>query len=236
MEALFRSLRDIPMTVSDPSVGIAKIAWWQQELRSAPAEGTQHPVARALLDSGALDQLDPGGFSDYLHGLVEELQEEPVADVEALAERLDRTAGQEAFLLSGDAGVASTSLRVAGNAARLLDLMRTLVRKDAEHRWLPMDLMARHQIRPGHASSAARDALVIDLADLAQDWRAAAPVDPAVCGHPGAGYVALRDGVVMRRLEEARKRPRSWVEQGRRALVGEVFSTWRLARRLGKAA
>jgi phytoene synthase len=126
LEALFRSLRDIPLGVSDPSVGVAKLAWWQQELARAPDEGSQHPVVRALLDTGALEAMNGDDFGDYLHALVTELQEEPVTDVELLRDRLAGTAGAEARLLAGHGGFSDSQLRAAGAASRLLELMRTL--------------------------------------------------------------------------------------------------------------
>lgn len=236
LEALFRSLGPIPLSVSDPSVGIAKISWWQQELHRVSETGTQHPIVRALRDSGALEQLDSDRFNGYLHALVEQLQEEPLPDTAALEQWLDRSAGEEAQLIAGLNSGPATPLRCAGNALRLLELMHSSLQQDAAQAWLPMDLVARHQYRDGQASSASRDALAADLAGLAQSWRARAPIDPAACNSPGAGLVALRDGVVGRRLEALKRQPGPWLDQGQRTSMGDVFSTWRLARQLGRAA
>jgi phytoene synthase len=234
LEALFRSLRDIPRGVSDPSVGIAKLAWWQQELARAPGEGSQHPVVRALLDSGALEAINQDAFGDYLHALVTELQEEPVVDFEDLRDRLARTAGGEARVLAGEGGFSDSQLKAAGAAARLLELMRTLAGGGAPA-WLPMELVARHQVREQERPSPAERAPVIaDLACLAQAWRGTAHLSPETALTPGERVLVLRDALVERRLRQAEAGAEQWLERGPRGSVAEVFGTWRLARRLAQ--
>jgi phytoene synthase len=234
LEALFRSLRDIPLGVSDPSVGVAKLAWWQQELARAPHEGSQHPVVRALLNTGALGAMNRDDFGDYLHALVTELQEEPVTNVDLLRERLARTAGGEARLLAGHGGFSDTQLKAAGAASRLLELMRTLAGGRAPG-WLPMDLVARHQVREqARRSPGERAPVVVDLARLARSWRGTAHLTPEAAQTPGERVLVLRDALVERRLHQAQARPEQWLEQGARGSVAEVFGTWRLARRLAQ--
>ncbi len=232
-EALFRSLRDIPLTVSDPAVGAAKLAWWQRELSQARQVGSQHPVVRALIDTGAVEVAHLPGFNDYLHALVVSLQSEAVGNMASLAEELQQTAGVEAVLVAGMSSAPEPGLRAAGSAARLYELMRTLARVRQEHRWLPLDLVARHGYRRGEADPAALAALVKDLARLALDWRSDAPLDPAQCDTAGARFIALRDLLVGRRLIEATRRPEHWLTRGQRPGIGDVLASWRLARRLG---
>jgi phytoene/squalene synthetase len=233
-EALFRSLRDIPLEVSEPSVGVAKLAWWQQELARAPDAGSQHPVVRSLLDTGALGTMDRDAFGDYLHALVTELQEEPAANFESLRDRLARTAGSEARVLVGQGGFSDSQLKAAGAAARLLRLMGTLAGSGATG-WLPMDLVARHQVREqAVASPVERAPVVADLARLAQTWRGTAHLTPEAAQTPGERLLVLRDAVVERRLAQAEARPGQWLEHGARGSVAEVFGTWRLARRVAQ--
>lgn len=234
LEALFRSLRDIPLGVSDPSVGVAKLAWWQQELVRAPDEGSQHPVVRALRDTGALGAMDPDAFADYLHALVTELQEEPVTNLDALRDRLARTAGGEARLLAGQGGFSDSQLEAAGAASRLLELMRSLAGGGAPV-WLPMELVARHQVREqAGPSPVERAPVVADLAGLAQAWRGTARLTPEAARTPGERLLVLRDALVERRLDRAVARPEQWLAQGARGSVAEVFGTWSLARRLAR--
>ena len=235
LEALFRSLRDIPGGVSDPSVGVAKLAWWQQELARAPDEGSQHPVVRALLVSGALGGMDRDAFGDYLHALVTELQEEPVADFDVLRDRLARSAGAEARVLAGQGGFSDSQLKAAGASARLLELMRTLGRGDVVPGWLPMALVARHQVsEQADASPAARAPVVADLACVARDWHRTAHLTPEAAQTPGERFLVLRAGLVERRLGQAEVQPERWLTHGGRGDLGEVFRTWRTARKLAQ--
>ena len=235
LEALFRSLRDIPLGVSDPSVGVAKLGWWQQELARAPDEGSQHPVVRALLDSGALAGLDRDAFGDYLHALVTELQEEPVTDFDTLRDRLARSAGSEARMLAGAGGFSDSQLKAVGAASRLLELMRSLARSGAIPSWMPMELVARHQVRERpEPSPEERAPAVADLASLANSWRGTARLNPADAQTAGDRLLVLRDAVVERRLGQAEGQPERWLKQGGRGGVIEVFGTWRLARQLAQ--
>lgn len=246
-EALFRSLRDIPRSVSDPSVGIAKIAWWQQELRRAPEEGTQHPVARGMLDSGVLGSLNREAFSDYLHALVEALQEETTPTVAALQADLQRTAGQEALMIAEydpgtgveagpgmEAGADMGPLRDAGVVNRLLDLMRSIGQGEPQSSWLPLDLVARHRYRPGESAPDVHHSLISDLAEAALAWCNEA-IAPHTCTTPGARFIALRHAVVLRRLRDAQANPARWLSRGGRPSVGEVFACWRLARQVRRS-
>lgn len=237
LEALFRTLSDIPRVVSDPSVGVAKLAWWQQELLQAPSEGSQHPVVRALLETGALETLDPDSFGAYLHALVTELQEEPVTDGEALRERLARVAGSEARVLAGPVGFSDGQLEAAGAASRLHELMRTLARGGPAPDWLPMDLVARHQVRNDDRRSPTKSAaLVADLAGLARGWRRMAPLAPERARTPGERQLVLRDALVGRRLQRAEARPERWLTHGGRGDLVEVLGAWRLARKLARSS
>ncbi|MEE4175449.1 MAG: squalene/phytoene synthase family protein [Xanthomonadales bacterium] len=239
LEALLRSLRDIPLGVSDPSVGIAKLAWWQQELATAPTAGSQHPVVRALLESGALEAMDQHAFGDYLHALVTELQEEPPVNGGELQARLIRSAGAEARVRAGQGSLSAGQLEAAGAAARLLELMRTLARgprRDSMPVWLPMDLVARHQLRGSGGDDPREQAPVVaDLAGMALGWRTTQPLETAEPRTPGERLLVMRDALVGRRLRQASTNPKNWLRRGGLGGLGDVFSTWRLARRLARA-
>lgn len=235
LEALFRSLRDIPLSVSDPSVGLAKLGWWQQELALAPTRGSQHPVVRALADTGALDRLEQDQFVAYLHALMMQLQEDCPENVTNLEGSLRDTAGNEAGMLIGSP--APDSLIGAACAARLLELIRTLAHTNSEHVWLPMDLVARHSLsRSSSGSDQSRAALVRDLARLAGQMRTPALLDSVNgCGAGGA-FILLRDSLVGKRLDRATGDPGGFLAGGQRAGFGEVFATWNTARRLVRDA
>lgn len=230
-EALFRSLRDIPLSVSEPAVGLAKLGWWQKELAQASTKGSQHPVVRAMLVSGALAQLDLDLFNSYLHALMLQMQEECPADTAALGQSLRDTAGMEAQMLAGAS--APDPLISMACAARLLELMRTLSRPDAEHGWLPLDLVARHKLARGaDGSGAPREALVRDLVALTESWRVTAPPGPDDCKGAGAAYLVLRDSLVGKRLVRANRDPAGFLAGGQRPGFGEVMAVWNTARRL----
>ncbi len=232
-EALFRSLRDIPLAVSDPAVGVAKLAWWQKELAVAPDTGSQHPVVQALVKTGAIELTGSDAFNGYLHALVTRLQDEPVTSVEALGRSLDETAGTEARMLAGDAVRDEHSVVAAGRAARLLELTRSLARREREPAWLPLDLRARHGFRADAAADDEAVAGVVgDLAALALGWREEAPMPVHDCTTAGSGFLALRDALVGRRLAAARRKPASAIDARRTPSPGDVFSAWRAARRV----
>lgn len=50
VHAVYRSLRDIPVDCSDPTVARAKLDWWTEELNRAERGQARHPVARALTE------------------------------------------------------------------------------------------------------------------------------------------------------------------------------------------
>lgn len=232
-EALFRSLRDIPMSVSDPSVGLAKLGWWQKELTQAATKGSQHPVVRALIDLGLLKQLSSEYLTAYLHGLMMQLQEDCLNDTEALKNVLRDTAGNEAQLLSGASP--SPAQIAAATSARLCELMRTLSHGDAQHAWLPLDLVARHKLTRSAAGSAeTRAALVEDLAGLAQQWRDLAPLDEIDSNGAGGAFIVLRDSLVGSRLAQAQRNPAGFLRRAQRRGVRELFASWTTARHLLK--
>ncbi len=232
-EALFCSLRDIPVSVSDPSVGLAKLGWWQKELAQAATGGSQHPVVRAMIETGALDRLDPDCFNAYLHGLMMQLHDNCLNTTAELEATLRDTAGKEAQLLMGSTPPAA--MTGAACAARLLELLRALSDTDREHVWLPMDLMARHSVsRTAGGADDSRAALVHDLAELAGQWRNADQVLRQCTDNKGAGcaFIALRDGLVAKRLGQAMQMPAGFLTQDHRPRFGEVLATWNRARQL----
>jgi len=236
LEALFRSMREVPVSVSDPAVGAAKLGWWQKELVEAAHQGSQHPVVTALLETNVLGRLDGDALNAYLHGLVVALQDEAVTDVAALRENLRSTVGQEAHLLAGGEGRAPDALVTAAAAARLLELARSLGRSGGNASWLPLDLVARHGFRAGEGpADEGRAPLVSDLAAEALAWRREAPVAPAHGTNAGTRFLALKDVLVGRRLEWARRRPEQWLARGQGLRVTDVFAAWRGARRLAAA-
>lgn len=236
-EALFRSIRDIPLSVSDPSVGMAKLGWWQQELAKAASEGSQHPVVRAMVQTGALQRLDQECFIAYLHGLMMQLQDDCLSSTAELEATLRDTAGVEAQLLTG--AQPTPAIIGAACAARLLELLRRLANTDAEHAWLPMDMMARHSVsRAAAGPDDARTALVKDLAELAGQCRVkglSESADFAGTGKqsgPGHAYIVLRDSLVGKRLAQASGNPAGFLAGTLRPGFGEVITSWKTARRL----
>ncbi|MCP4288909.1 MAG: squalene/phytoene synthase family protein [Gammaproteobacteria bacterium] len=48
VHAFYRSIREIPITCSDPGVALEKLNWWRQEIPRSRQFQAQHPIAKAL--------------------------------------------------------------------------------------------------------------------------------------------------------------------------------------------
>jgi hypothetical protein len=233
MEALFASLRAVPLGVSEPAVGLAKLAWWESELRDAATRSSQHPVVEALRRTGALGRLQPERFEPYLSAIAGRLDAAPFGAVCELRQWLRETRGAEALMLLArgpDDGPQGATAQL-GTAAGLLELLEGWMPGAERPAWVPLDLVARAGTEDAKEDRG-RAAMVAGLAkeELLALEDVAVPETIAAGDAPAATFLAARHAVVRRRLHRLGRRP-SAAPGGGAAGLGDVFAAWSAARR-----
>jgi phytoene synthase len=182
LEAFFVSVRSIAHEVSEPAVGLAKLAWWHRETRPDAMRHSQHPVVRALHACNALEGVPEETLERYFAGLAAFMTDAACETGDDLLAGAGRVGGQEARIEAGggrDEGI-ETSLAALGEACFVSWLIRNIrSRTCAESWWVPLDLQARH--------GASRMACVADGDDAAL-----------------AGLVPALAGLALGRLEQGR--------------------------------
>ncbi|MCH2396075.1 phytoene/squalene synthase family protein [Oceanibaculum sp.] len=137
--------------VSEPLLGEIRLTWWREAIAEI-YEGTprQHAVVQALAGAVRAHDLPRAPFDRLIESRGQDLQPEPPADLPALLDYADGTAGTLADLcLSALGGVERQAgiARTAGIAVALTGLLRALPFHAREH-WvnLPASLMEQHGV------------------------------------------------------------------------------------------
>lgn len=141
VNAMYQSLRDIPLTCSEPEVALAKLEWWKQELDNMERGLGRHPITRAL---GPVYQRKPAvstHFKAVLHATASEVGGIELSDQTALEKHCDETGARHSQLLvlvsGGDQAHYSAAV-AAGHLLRITEIVRDLGR----------DLRARRCLLP----------------------------------------------------------------------------------------
>lgn len=240
--AFFGMIRAIPREVSDPSVGLAKLAWWRQELADGRAGHSQHPVVRAMAATGIGSALEQRFLDRYFAAHSALLDPRPVADEGELRARATEIGGLEAIAelkALGGQGL-EEALSLVGAAAYVGYLIpdQLPAAGAAPDWWIPLDLRARHAVDGAAQSPVGRLMLATlwsELAAVALGWLgaglqrlardAASPREHASCHH-----LLVRVTLERRRLQ---RRAAGHVA-GRGAAfghLGDVIAAWRQAKR-----
>ncbi len=204
-EAFFRSVRSIPENVSDAAVAKAKLSWWMNELSRARQSGTQHPVIRALLASGALADLEAAGWQAYVEHIFGRVESDAPADLSELEHRLRRTGGHEAQMMAGlrEDHPLTAAVQSLGMASQLLRNCAGMAQNGGRPGWWPQELEARFDVENNqHALHGALEF----LCGLALEYQRRADPDrlqltASADSGPGAAFVMLRAGAEKHRLE-----------------------------------
>ncbi|RKQ73018.1 phytoene/squalene synthase family protein [Oceanibaculum indicum] len=137
--------------VSEPLLGEIRLTWWREAIAEI-YEGTprQHAVVQALAEAVQAYSLPRAPFDRLIEARGQDLQPEPPADLQALLDYADGTAGTLTDLcLSALGGVEQQAgiARAAGTAVALTGLLRALPFHAREH-WvnLPASLMEQHGV------------------------------------------------------------------------------------------
>ncbi len=220
LQAWWRALRSIPLTVSDPGVAGAKLAWWQTQLGD-PARA-EHPLLRALQPA----------LADAPQAVAHLRRSVQMVDAELRTSRWIDWGAMVAHLDSGPGEIARAGARLAGfdddatlawagelgvalaRVGQLRDLGRDLRHGVIR---LPVDLLAAHGVS-ARALLAREDgdALRALLRDAAA--QAGAALDAAAAKRPSPPARSLRPAVAMSAiartlLRELQAQPQALLEQ-----------------------
>ncbi|KAA9131876.1 hypothetical protein F3N42_06775 [Marinihelvus fidelis] len=229
-EALVRSVIEVPATVSDPGVALVKLKWWRDAVADAVVKGAhQHPVIQAALDTGALAHWREEAWNDGVLAIGLQCDGGPFNHTDALLDwHCNARGGLEMALLRK-----STEARDAGLAMAVLEPLESWLVNGGEPTWLPLDVLARKggMSAQAHADDeSVRAALVGELAGAVLS-RVRKPSEVQDCPNALETGLSVRDHVVFLRLARLAKAPASVQRRGIVPTLGEVFSTWRHARR-----
>jgi len=162
-------LSRIPEQVNEAMFGEVRLQWWRDALDlSSGGEKTGHPVADALARTRLGYGLPDAPLNDMIDARMFDLSREFMADLPALRDYLDRTAGVVFRLACRIAGVhdenAQKACEAAAMAYGLTGLMRALPYHAARGRlFLPASHFAAHNIDP-HALLRGKAAPQLDRA------------------------------------------------------------------------
>lgn len=232
MEAFFRSISEIPERITDPAIATAKLSWWVREMDGLGQSGSQHPVLRALLDTGAVESLETAGLEAYLgahYGVVHDGPCERAADFE---KRLAATGGREALIWMElkDTDPAAEGIERIGVASRLLNHVETLAETGNGGRWLPLEWQPVQNLPELLVRLAGR---AMEHLRMAETQLRDVPLDHETTR--GGRYLFVRTAVERRRLARVLAHPEQLLRRG--GGVGgitDALTAWRQARRMAK--
>lgn len=241
MRALVKSISAIPISVSDPGVALAKLAWWQNEWRDPGLQQSQHPLLRAIVDSDLTQQLSSSVVDECLHQLASAIDRPAPSSMQQFADRALSQAGSAALMFVGvPINDELESAVRAGGAAELL-----LHRLEVDHHepvpdWIPMDMVARYSLRrrgPGTEEPRLPEELIKLLAGKGIDWSENIGTDSSLdvsllLKRATGRYWLLYTQLVRNRLAQWARHPGRRIDKGPAPGVSEVFSAWLSARRI----
>jgi 15-cis-phytoene synthase len=149
--ALRRELEDTVKNTSDPVIGRAKLAWWQQELGALAAGRPSHPVTLALAAHGADLRAEADTWQALVSGFEMDLDQARYLDFANLRTYIDKVGGAFAHAVAGVTASEPEHVRdwapPLGNALMLAHLVQE-VGNDARHGriYIPIDELQQHRV------------------------------------------------------------------------------------------
>ena len=239
LHALTAEIRSIPFRVSDPGLAIIKLDWWRQELTPHSASNSQHPVVRALVQSGVLERLNPILLNGYVSAVAHQASADVIPDIETLQDQACRIGGAEVLMEASldESILDKDALVLIGAAAFLNRLLHNIgVLICGESWWLPVDLQAKYGLtlgglRLGSDNSGLNSTIetLCNLAlDLLNNGRQTLRRLNGGKGQSGrANHLLISAAVHENRLRRLRSTPSRHAHRG--VAAGEVLAAWRQA-------
>jgi len=246
LHALFGAIEEICSEHSDEDVARRKLDWWRREYGRLDSQGSDHPILRELVRSGAHHALRKDSVARLFDDAASRLDAgapEDMAGLRTLCCRLSQPQFELELSLSGVQPDLSQSLYAYSAVSGLAQLLRESARRrpPADYWWLPLALMARHGIsraeisRDGEPDPAAR-AVFADLLAGCLDWDPG-PTPGGAASEPESAE--LRHLFVLGQLQAAAVRrlqpsqPGKFAAELTRLGLPQVFRAWKTARRIG---
>lgn len=235
LQALLAEIRGIPFAVTDPGVALAKLGWWQQELRSPNRDQSLHPVVRSGVATGLFDCTGAQVLEAYLLGVGQLVRGEPLEDRESLHQISRDIGGAEVRMMASleRAEIGTHATEAVGGAMMLVHFLeRFPAQLSGGCWWLPMRDQARYSLSLSavQADPCTKEAgralrsLAADALCLVRD--AGTMLDRA--GSAAGRIIPVQLAVLRRRLLRIRSRPLAFQ---RRGSMSEVWAAWRAATR-----
>jgi phytoene synthase len=246
--ALFGAVEEISSKHSDEDLARRKLDWWRQECARIENQGSEHPVLRELVDSGAYEVMRKDSLARLFDDAESRLDPRPppdIDDLKSLCSKLIQPQFELELSLSGEKTDRVPSLNRLAAASGLAQLLRESCRgrRPAGYWWLPLSLMARHgvsraDIGHGNRPDPAAQAVFADLLGGCLHWSAAS--ESAGSGSQ-KGVAAARHLVVLGELQAAALRrlqpsqPGQFAADLTRVGLPQLYQAWKSARTIAAA-
>ena len=242
--ALFSVVEQICSTVSDEEVARAKINWWRMECLQKKPGDSRHPVVQQLNLTGAMNDMPMGSVSQLLDGAESRLDSPAPSDLQGLRKRCVEFQQPQLKMEMAVCGLERDSTRVGSQVlARngLLQLIRESEgrKEQGGYWWVPLNLLARHDLSRSdlsdHSKSAAVAKLMASVVSADEFWDDE-PVG-SVTANSGE-YLSMRNFFAISELYRRKLQrlngltPERFTPVLARTGLTDLFTAWKSARRL----
>jgi phytoene synthase len=247
--ALFGAVEEICSEHSDEDLARRKLDWWRQECARLESHGSEHPVLRELLHSGAYEALRKDSLARLFENAETRLDPQTPADVDdlqAMCSRLSQPQFELELALSDMHQAMPQSLESIGAVSGLAQLLREAARRrpPADYWWLPLTLLARHGAsradisRDGKVDASARPVFA-DLLESCLGWIPApeaggAASEPEIAAARHLFVMSKLQFAALRRLQPSQ--PRKFATELNRVGLPQLYLAWKAARSIGTPA
>lgn len=247
LHALFGAVEEICSEHADTDIARRKLDWWRREVSQLGDRGSNHPILRELLQTGAWEVLRRDSLGRLFDGAEARLDPASPLGIEDLHEHcrdLSRPRFELELSLSGGGPGFPHAVSALAVTSGLAQLMREAHRRPSAGRywWLPLSLMAQHgvgraEIGPPAAAPQVR-ALLADLIDACCAWSPSE--DRRHETGPARTPDSARHLVVMGRLQAhalGRMRsaqPERFDAELDRVGLAQLYQAWKAARRISR--